>query len=209
MKVNLFIETKNTKTPEYVFFKILLERIKKEYGIVEYEIIPTDGKDNLEHIANKFKENTLEDGRNIMVFDADFSGIDEGGYESRRKYLEAYKKSLEIDFELFLMPNNKEDGNFETLLESIARCDLHPKFFECFDLYEICINTEKNSDGKPKYKTPNKKGKLHTYITSMPLSKKEKDRIGSGNWLFEDTKYWDLDSDKLKPLIEFLRKKLA
>lgn len=43
----------------------------------------------------------------------------------------------------------------------------------------------------------------------MPLSKKEKDRIGSGNWLFEDTKYWDLDSDKLKPLIEFLRKKLA
>ena len=32
--------------------------------------------------------------------------------------------------------------------------------------------------------------------------------IGSGQWLFDDTNYWDLSRPELEPLIEFLKENL-
>ncbi len=208
MKVNLFIETNKSTTPEYVFFETLLNRIKKEYDTLDYTIIPAGGKDNLKNVISLFKENTSGGGKNILLFDADNVGVDNGGYQARRKHLEDSKKSLGIEFDLFLMPNNKGDGEFEDLLELITRRDLHEKFFECFEKYELCISSEKDLNGNTKYQTPNRKGKLHTYITSVPMSKTKRDKTGNGNWFFENKEYWDLENDALKPLIDFLKNSL-
>jgi hypothetical protein len=40
------------------------------------------------------------------------------------------------------------------------------------------------------------------------MSQKQKKELSKGYWMFDDSKYWDLSSDALKPLIEFLKKHL-
>ena len=65
----IFIEARHEKTSEYVFLVTLLEYL----GFTEeqYDIICVGGKNNLINAANKFRENTLEEGSNLIIFDAD------------------------------------------------------------------------------------------------------------------------------------------
>lgn len=65
----IFIEARYEKTSEYVF----LNTIIKELGFSEaqYKIICVGGNSNLIKAANKFKENTIEGGKNLIIFDAD------------------------------------------------------------------------------------------------------------------------------------------
>jgi hypothetical protein len=39
------------------------------------------------------------------------------------------------------------------------------------------------------------KNKLHTFMAAQNLSRKYSDRLGKGDWLFENKNYWDLDID--------------
>lgn len=66
---HIFIEARYEKTSEYVF----LDTVIRNLGFTEeqYKIICVDGNSNLVNVANKFKENTIEGGKNLIVFDAD------------------------------------------------------------------------------------------------------------------------------------------
>lgn len=101
-----------------------------------------------------------------------------------------------------------EDGDVETLMESLARKDLHQKWWDCFDDYEACVQGVRDDKGVLRYNIPNRKAKLHTYISSQQLSKRQRDRIGRGHWLFDDAALWDLERAEIKPLVEFLRANL-
>lgn len=70
----IFIEARYEKTSEYVF----LNTIIKELGFSEeqYKIICVGGNSNLVKAANKFKENTIEGGKNLIIFDADTPATD-------------------------------------------------------------------------------------------------------------------------------------
>lgn len=74
----IFIEARYEKTSEYVF----LNTIIKELGFSEaqYKIICVGGNSNLIKAANKFKENTIEGGKNLIIFDADTPAAYSGGY---------------------------------------------------------------------------------------------------------------------------------
>ena len=94
-------------------------------------------------------------------------------------------------------------------LDSRTKEDLHKLFFDCFEDYENCIKGAKDkATGELMYKAPDIKSKLNAYIRSQRLSSRERSRIGGGDWLFENTNYWDLSSEKLKPLIDFLKANL-
>lgn len=191
--IRIFLESKNRSTPEYKFVETLLQNIGIEAA--SYEIIPLNGKDTLHLAKNQFLQNTAEGGRNLIIFDADCVE-NLGGYKQRKEDLKAQLNDLEITAELFLWPNDQDDGDFETLLESIARKDLHKQFFDCFNDYEACLGRE--------YLKPNRKGKLHTYVSSMKLSNSQRRTIGSGEWLFENETLWNLEAPSLTPLKEFL-----
>lgn len=208
-KTRIFIETGNKKTPEHNFIHYLLRTIFGDSFTTDVEIINVGGKDNLKNAANQFAENTNEGGKNLLIFDSDFTGIDNGGYEARKKFLEAKRLELKIEFEMFLFPNNKDDGEFETLLDKIVNKDLHQGYFNCFEAYENCIKSHTDDNGVQKYNTPNLKGKLHTLMTSVKLSKEERDVLGSGQWLFDNKDYWDIDHVELDPLKEFIRNNMA
>ena len=206
--VYIVLEAKSKDTPEAHFIRAVLDCHFPHSKIdVDYKIVYADGKDNLKNLTPMLQSNKEEGAKNVLIFDAD-SPSNGGGYERRKKELIEARERLGLDFDLFLYPNDEQDGDVEVLMERVAQRDRHRRFFSCFEKYEECISLDKDSNGDTKYSTPNRKGKLHTYISSMKLSSKQRRSIGKGDWLFDNTEYWNLESDALSPLVSFLRKYL-
>lgn len=191
--IKIFIEAGKPSTSEYVFIKTLVTRIL-DIDSGKFKIECVDGKDNLDKAANIFKTNSEEGGINLIVFDADFPA-NKGGFKVRQEFLQQRMAELGIEAELFLFPNHNDDGDFEYLLEQLTQSERHKLFFDCFGDYETCLGSN--------YLTPNRRGKLHTYISAMPMSKTKRDKLGQGEWQFENTDYWDLNKPYLDPLKEF------
>ena len=131
-----------------------------------------------------------------------------GGFVAKETWVKKNLAACNLNVPFFIYPNNAEDGDVECLMDRIARRDLHISWFDCFEDYEKCIAGIKNTNGQSSYNIPNLKGKLHTYISSMNLSAKERNNLGGGNWLFENEQYWDLSSNELNPIVNFLRENL-
>lgn len=192
--ITIFLETGSKTTSEYVFIKTLIKHLGVEEKVSE--IVCVNGKDNLANSSNAFLANTLEGGTNLIIFDAD-SPANKGGFAIREKDLRQQFDFLGIKADLFLFPNNADDGDFEVLLESILRRDIHQRFFDCFEDYEKCLGGN--------YIAPNRKGKLFTYISAQKeLTHKQRSDLGKGEWLFDDERFWDLDSPSLQPLKQFI-----
>lgn len=132
--IDIFLETGKKTTPEYCFID---DFVGKYLGVdpSEYGIECVDGKDNLQRAVNKLLDNTISGIRNLIIFDAD-SSSNGGGFEKRKSELLAKMKELNITADLFLFPNNRDDGMFEDLLMHIARKENHKSFFDCFSDYE-------------------------------------------------------------------------
>lgn len=204
--VKIYIEGKNKKVPESEFLRAILDHI----GVpaTSYELVYTNGYTSLMDASNGvnvavMRANTDADGKNLVIFDAD-TASNNGGFSIRQNELLMKGKALGLDFDLFLWPDNSDDGDVEVLMESIARKDLYPEFFDCFGKYEHCISQRKNEKGDPFYTSPNRKGKLHTYFNSLPISNTKKSKFGNGAWCWRDPEIWNLDAESLKPIKEFL-----
>lgn len=198
----IFIEAKNNKTPEYYFLRTIIDKF---FPQMEVGFIFMDGIGNLhnETVINQIML-SIEAGEQVIVFaDADTKAKG-AGYENRKAEIEKCMKTYNVSFHYFIYPNNQKDGDVEELMEKAARRDLHSTFFDCFEDYERCVSGTKDKSGKSKYNVPNIKGKLHTYMTAQKLPRKLCNRFGSGDWLFENQDYWDLNVAALQPLKDFL-----
>lgn len=198
----IFIEARNKTTPEYYFLKALIDL---HFPTKDIEFICIGG------IGNLFNETNInqicqaqEVGDQVLIFiDADTVAKGDG-FVKRRADMDNEMQARKIFFPYFIYPNNQDDGDVETLMEAVARRDLHPVFFDCFEDYEKCVSGVKDENGQPLYNTPNLKGKLHTYVSAQKLSNKLRRKLGAGDWLFSNTDYWDLNAIALQPLKEFL-----
>ena len=192
--VRIFVESKHDKTTETVFLKTLLKSMNIDNS--EYEIMHVNGKDNLHNNEVAFKENTLTGGKNIIVFDADTITTGAGYENSKKRIMNTFGDDVKIDG-IFLFPNNHDDGIFENLLEHLMRKDYHRRFIDCFDDYEKCLGND--------YLTPDLKGRLHTYMSAQKsLSNTQRSKLGSGEWLFDNPHFWNLNDDYIRPLKEFI-----
>ncbi len=202
----IFIEAKNANTSEHHFLRTVLS---KYFGDMEMEFVFMDGVGNLfgETIQNQIRLSQDEGNSVLVILDADFAAKG-WGYARRHEDVMEKMRRNGLDFPLFLYPNNSDDGDVETLLESLARKDLHRKWWDCFDDYEACVLGVRDDNGQLRYNIPNRKAKLHTYISSQRLSNRQRDKIGRGHWLFDDAAFWDLDRAEIKPLVEFLKANL-
>lgn len=198
----IFIESQNKKTPEYNFLKAFIDL---HFPAKEVTLVCMGG------VGNLFNETNINQilqaqatGDQVLVF-IDADTVAKGyGYAKRKANIDNGMQTHGIIFPYFIYPNNQDDGEVETLMESAARRDLHPVFFDCFEDYEKCISGVRDEHGQPLYNTPNLKGKLHTYMSAQKLSSKLRGKLGSGDWLFDDTDYWDLNAEALQPLKVFL-----
>lgn len=167
-------------------------------------IFKTDGKDNLHKFVNKMSSMTANDGVNLVIFDAD-KDID-----ARRKELLKWKEKAGISFELFLLPNNKDKGALEDLLENIINPNNQP-IFNCWEDYEKeLVKLEIPGRTPPPLTTPAKKTKIYGYLEALlGETKSEKEQIKESNRNYDNTMHWNLDAEYLEPLKEFLVKNLT
>lgn len=111
--IRIFVEGRDSEFLD----KYLLFLFGENKGM--WEIIQAGGYSKLHLLDQQFKENTERGGVNLIIFDAD-SADNGGGYIVRKSYLQERLEELSISAELFLFPNDKEDGDFELLLEHIV-----------------------------------------------------------------------------------------
>ena len=142
-------------------------------------------------------------GINLVIFDADEDT------ESRRAELLAIKEEFGVEFELFLLPNNKDVGALEDLLENIINPNNQPVMV-CWQTYEEKLREVRiPSKTPPTLTIPAKKTKIYAYLeTLLGKSRSQKKLIKDANRNYKNTQHWNLDAEYLEPLKEFLENKL-
>ena len=164
----------------------------------DFEIIFTSGWTNLKNSATTIKKFNDQGFKVLVIFDAD--AAPEGGFSKRLESILKKKEDYSLEFEVFLFPDNQSDGDLELLLEQIVN-DEHRDILKCFQSYEECLSSEPAK----KYQLPIRKSKIYAYVDAFPKSQKEKEDFKKGDFLFYNESIWNLNSDRLKPLIEFIK----
>ena len=144
----------------------------------------TEGKDNLINNANLMKK----DEKHLIIFDAD------NDYNNSKANIENQINQMNIpneNYAIFLLPNNKDNGNLETLIEKIAR---HKEILKCFEGYEECISKLGIND----IKLPPKKDKVFAYMQSFGFKNSVKPKK------FDLSPYVDFENEYLESLKNFL-----
>ena len=193
--VCIFIETKTSPNRHIVnLLNVNLENVK---------IVGTDGYTNLNQYKNQLLRNSAEGGKNIVIFDADFPQT-EGGFLKRREVLFTERSEMGVNFDLFLFPNNQEDGTFEHLLEHLT-VENHQGLINCFKGYEMCIGGQNRAE----YEVPDQKAKMYTYISALKKTQQQTKAFKNGDWFFERTDLWNFDAEYLNALKGFLTEHLS
>lgn len=169
------------------------EQFLKDYlnylQINDFKITQVGGNTKLKYNKDikKYKDD-IEEVENVkIIFDAD-NDLE----EARKNIKEQLGNELFNKCEIFLIPNNKDKGNLETLIEDIAK---EKCILKCFDGYVECLI--KLQEKNPNIQKPIKKSKVYAYNHSFGF------KNGSKNYKI-DNKYFNLESEYLNPLKEFL-----
>ena len=153
------------------------------------EIQETGGKDSLHRYTTRFQESTDLGLTNLLIFDAN------GSFDTRKTDLSKKTVDLKISFESFLFPNDSDSGDLEVLLENIVNPD-YKQILPCFVKFQDCLK----SLDKPQIKVPDRKAKVFLYASV--LSSNEEAKEVNRNYM--NLALWNLESDYLKPLFDFL-----
>ncbi|GAA7853071.1 hypothetical protein HpMS178_01350 [Helicobacter pylori] len=147
-----------------------------------------------------------------IIFDADKKESQESdaGFDNKLEHIREKFKEKGIDFpreQIFLFPNNQDDGDLEDLLLEIAN---HKEFINCFESYLDCI--KKKEHYKPIKNI--RKSKWYAYLEALGLeylyTKKNIFTEGKVKNEYEEDykkskKAIKFESDLLNPLKNFLR----
>lgn len=158
-----------------------------KYLNIDVRIDIVNGKDNLKKRLNLAKGNK----NYFIIFDADYN------YDNSKANIENQISQMNIpkeNYDIFLLPNNKDNGDIETLIENIA---IHKEVLNCFEGYKKCIT----GLGNDKIKLPPKKSKVFAYMQSFGF----KNTINPEK--FDLSPYVDFEDKYLEPLKNFLLSK--
>ncbi len=150
-KTLIYTEGKSDKN----FLSWCLDVWKNEdhFDQAHFDIIYVEGKDKLfsdefcKRIENILKNKNQEYRQVCIIFDADIKEENQesdAGFDNKLKHIREKFKEKGIDFpreQIFLFPNNQDDGDLETLLSEIAN---HKEFINCFESYLDCIKKKEH-----------------------------------------------------------------
>lgn len=178
--------------------------------IKESCIVKTSGWNNLispkieETYLNQMRRTSADGGINLVIFDAD------DNFEGRKNELFSWKKRQNVDFKLFLFPNNEAVGELEDLLERIINPENQP-IMDCWADYEKALKRVSLPwRGGIPLTIPAKKTKIYAYLeVLLGTSKSHKDKIKDPNRDYKNENHWNLKADALRKLSDFLRKSLC
>ena len=152
-----------------------------------------------EDALQAMRQNTDNGGVNLVIFDADKD------IKARRKAIEDIRSRHNVEFELFLLPNNKEVGALEDMLERIINPNNQP-IMDCWQTYEDELKKVRiPTKIPPELTIPAKKTKIYAYLeTLLGESKSQKKQVKDPNRNYRNQAHWNLDDEYLEPLKEFL-----
>ncbi|MGL2353044.1 DUF3226 domain-containing protein [Helicobacter pylori] len=128
-EILIFVEGPSDK----VFLEVYLYFLE-DLPIKNFKVQNIKGKDNL---SKRLLEIEKYD-KTLIIFDADKD------YESNKKeILKVVSKTKQTisEEQIFLFPNNQDDGDLETLLSEIAN---YKEFINCFESYLDCIKKKEH-----------------------------------------------------------------
>ncbi|PDW16531.1 hypothetical protein BB430_00650 [Helicobacter pylori] len=208
-KTLIYTEGKSDKN----FLSWCLDVWKNEdyFDQAHFDIIHVESKDKLfsdefcKRIENILKNKNQEYRQVCIIFDADIKEENQesdAGFDNKLKRIRKEFKEKGTDFQkeqIFLFPNNQDDGDLETLLLEIAK---HDEFLKCFEGYLECIKSKE-------YYKPIKnirKNMLYAYLEALGLENLTKiDIFDSEGKIKEKHKE---EYEKLKEVIDFNSKSL-
>ncbi|RVY22227.1 hypothetical protein ECB99_00700 [Helicobacter pylori] len=151
-EILIFVEGPSDK----VFLEVYLYFLE-DIPIKNFKVQNIKGKDNLSKRLLEIEQYA----KTLIIFDADKD------YESNKKeILKVVSKTKQTisEEQIFLFPNNQDDGDLETLLLEIAKYD---EFLKCFEGYLECI---KNKEHYKPIKNI-RKNMLYAYLEVFGLEK--------------------------------------
>ena len=187
------------------FFKQYIRHLFGE-DVADERLVVLEGWNNLktEASAARMRSMSANGGVNLVIVDAD------NDFLARQKEIEKWQQTNDVEFVLFLMPNNKDAGALEDLLENIINPNNKP-IFKCWEEYEKeLVKLDIPGRTPPPLTTPAKKTKIYGYLEALlGESKSQKKLIKEPNRDYENTLHWNLDTEYLEGLKGFLEKNLT
>ena len=174
-----------------LYFDFLVSNNKSLSNIklTDKNFAKTEGKDNLSSAKPRIDKALCKGERVLIIFDT--NDDKQKSLDNIHNQLDLLNPSWKKQCEIFLIPNNQDKGNLETLLENIAK---EKCILKCFDDYIKCITRLQNQNSK--IKLPEKKSKVFAYLSSFDI------KIDENFQLNEDI--WDLQNPYLNNLKNFL-----
>lgn len=164
----------------------------------DIEIIDVGGCSKLtnELYLSKLRDNESIGGKNIVIFDADYSktGTGNKGFKACEQKLNNLKTSNEIQFDFYIWPNNNDEGEIENLLRLLIPEDKET-LFDCIEDHQTCLMSQEYPEIN--LKTPELKDKIGFYLHTMNKKSTPSQRD------YKDNLSWDLDYHKTKDLNSF------
>lgn len=190
-EILIFVEGPSDK----VFLEAYLYFLE-DIPIKNFKVKDVTGKDNL---SKRLLEIEKYD-KTLIIFDADKD------YESNKKEILSKTQQKITEEQIFLFPNNQDDGDLETLLLEIAK---HDEFLKCFEGYLECIKSKEHY--KPIKNI--RKSKWYAYLEVFELQNFFKDKRNKNDKKNEEKiiiddkgkirKEYKEEYEKLKEVIDF------
>ena len=185
---------------DVVFFKQYIQHCCG-IAVPDERIVNLEGWTNLKGISalQRMRSTTDNGGVNLVILDADKD------FEARRNDVLAWKRQNGVEFELFLLPNNKDAGSLEDLLENIINPNNQP-IFDCWEHYEQeLVQLDIPGRTPPPLTIPTKKTKIYGYLEALlGETRSQKELIKESNRNYETPLHWNMDVEYLEPLKEYL-----
>ncbi len=195
--------------------KFAVEKITEGGGKTEFKF--NNIKALLNQFANKDPNQNFPDNV-LLICDADFEKTRKPlcGFKENKTFLdnlvtnfnnlvedesskEKKRKYPNTDFHFFILPNNKDDGNLESLFLQCATKKITEKS-SCVDGYLECLD-----ENFLKSLSINKADKLRSQLLVLAIGI-QKGFGDVGDVADEKAGYWNLDHKALEPLKKFLKK---
>lgn len=189
------------------------ERFLKQYvchlfgeEVADERFVVLKGWDNLKTEASAVRMHSMaaNGGVNLVVVDADKD------FQARKEEIAKWQRANEVEFELFLMPNDKDAGALEDLLENIINPNNRP-ILDCWENYEKeLVKLDIPGRTPPPLTTPAKKTKIYGYLEALlDDTKSQKELIKEAKRNYKEVLHWNLDAEYLLPLKDFLNTHLS
>ena len=152
---------------------------------------------------NQMQYTSDNGGTNLVIFDAD------DDFALRQRELLAWKEKNNLDFNLFLLPNNHDTGELEDLLVKIINPENQP-VLDCWKRYEDSLSEISLPwrNGEP-LTVPAKKTKIYAYLEALlGKSRKQKEAIKENRRDYKNPNHWNLKAEGILALASFLEENL-